>query len=69
MALNVKSYPRVFKHKGNKLPDPNPNFSPDEVMAYYSTQYAELTTSNVFGPNIENDEAVYEFKTTVGTKG
>ncbi|WP_370280053.1 hypothetical protein [uncultured Duncaniella sp.] len=23
----------------------------------------------MFGPKIENDKAVYEFKTTVGTKG
>ncbi len=43
--------------------------SPEEVMAYYSNQHPELTTSNVFGPKIENDKAVYEFKTTIGTKG
>lgn len=69
MALNVKAFPRVFKHKDITLTDPNPNMSPDEVMAFYSNQYPELTTSNVFGPKIDNDEAVYEFKSTVGTKG
>lgn len=69
MALNVKVYPRVFKHKDLNLPDPNPDMTPDEVMAYYSNQYPELTTSNVFGPNVLNDQVVYEFKTTVGTKG
>lgn len=69
MALNVKVFPRVFKHKDLKLTDPNPNLTPDEVMAFYSNQYPELTTSNVFGPKIEKDEAVYEFRTTVGTKG
>jgi PRTRC genetic system protein C len=69
MALNVKIFPRVFKHKEQMLPDPNPDLSPEEVMAYYSNQYPELTTSNVFGPKIENDTALYEFKTTVGTKG
>lgn len=69
MALNVTKFPRVFKHGKNELPDPNPALSPEEVMAYYSNQYPELTTSNIFGPKIENDKAVYEFKTTVGTKG
>lgn len=69
MALNVKSFPRAFKHRDLILPDPDSDMTPDEVMAYYSNQYPELTTSNVFGPKIENDKAVYEFKTTVGTKG
>lgn len=69
MALNVKVFPRVFKHRELLLADPNSDMTPDEVMAFYSNQYPELTTSNVFGPTIENDQAVYEFKTTVGTKG
>lgn len=69
MALNVKVFPRVFKHRDLMLPDPDKNMSPDEVMAYYSNQYPELTTSNVFGPKVENDQALYEFKSTVGTKG
>jgi PRTRC genetic system protein C len=69
MALQVLNYKRVFIHNGKRLSDPNPSMSPDEVMNYYSNLYPELTTSNVHGPKIENDEAVYEFKTTVGTKG
>lgn len=51
------------------MSDPDPNMSPEEVMNFYSNMYPELTTSNVHGPQIVNDEAVYEFKTTVGTKG
>lgn len=69
MALNVKVFPRVFKHRELLLADPNSDMTPDEVMAYYSNQYPELTTSNVFGPTVENDQAVYEFKSTIGTKG
>lgn len=38
-------------------------------MNYYSNMYPELTTATVHGPTIRNDEAVYEFKTTIGTKG
>ena len=53
----------------NTLADPNISFSPDEVMNFYSNTYPELTTSTVHGPEIDDDKAVYEFKTTVGTKG
>ncbi|MGM9776790.1 MAG: PRTRC system protein C [Prevotella sp.] len=69
MALNVTNYKRVFQHGKVTLSDPNPDMSPEQVMAFYSNQYPELTTSNVHGPKIENDKAVYTFKTTVGTKG
>lgn len=73
MAMEVTNLKRKFSFKkGNdtvELPDPNPEFSADEVMQFYSTQYSELTTSTVDGPKIKNDAAVYEFKTTVGTKG
>ena len=43
--------------------------SPEMVMSYYSNFYPELTTATVHGPVSKNDKAVYEFKTTIGTKG
>ena len=69
MALQINNYKRVFKHGSVTLADPNPEMSPEEVMNFYSNQYPELTTSNVQGPKIDGDNAVYTFKTTVGTKG
>lgn len=73
MALQITSLNRSFQFtkdkKELKLPDPNPAFTPAEVMQFYSTQHPELTTSTIDGPKIENAKAVYEFKTTVGTKG
>ena len=51
------------------LDDPNVNMSPAEVMDFYSMNYPELTTATVHGPEIEDDRAVYEFKTTIGVKG
>ena len=69
MALQVSTYKRVFKHGNITLADPNPDMTPEQVMGFYSNQYPELTTSNVHGPVIEGEEAVYTFKTTVGTKG
>lgn len=69
MALNVTTLDRVFKYKERHLSDPDRSMSPEEVMSFYSGTYPGLTTSNVHGPKIEGDKAVYEFKTVVGTKG
>ena len=73
MALEIKGMKRVFKMRKNSqetvLDDPNVNMSPTEVMDFYSMNYPELTTATVHGPEIEDDRAVYEFKTTIGVKG
>lgn len=73
MTLIVTGIPRVFKFELNsetiELTDPNPDFSPDEVMTLYANQYPILTTSTIKGMEIVEDKAVYEFVTTIGTKG
>jgi PRTRC genetic system protein C len=73
MALVSTEVKRVFKFKKSGkdvvLDDPNPAFTAEEVLSFYSGAYPELTTSNVGTPTIKDDEAVYEFVTTVGTKG
>ena len=73
MALTITSLERVFKFENRNaemtLQDPNPAMSPEEVMDFFSNTYPELTTATVHGPQIENDCAVYHFKTTIGTKG
>lgn len=69
MALNVTGMKRVFKFGNRELEDPGKQMSPEEVIQFYSGTYPELTTSNVHGPKMNGDKAVYEFKTTVGTKG
>lgn len=60
---------RIFKYGNRELDDPGKQMSPEEVMQFYSGTYPALTTSNVHGPKIDGDMAIYEFKTTVGTKG
>ncbi len=61
----------TFRHGAETLTldDPDPCMSPDRVMSFFSNTYPELTTATVHGPKIENDEAIYEFKTTIGVKG
>ena len=73
MALTISGIERTFTFKKGSetitLTDPNPSDSPDAVMNYYSNMYPELTTATVHGPAIKEDKSVYEFKTTIGTKG
>ena len=73
MALDIKGIKRVFKlKKGNStlvLEDPDSRMSLTEVTDFYSMNYPELTTATVHGPVIRDDRTMYEFKTTIGTKG
>lgn len=73
MAYTVTGLEREFKFSQNgdtvTLPDPDPTRTPEQVMVLYSNQYPSLTTATVHGPLHEKDKVVYEFKTTLGTKG
>ena len=73
MALDIKGLKRVFiLTKGNgtlTLEDPDSRMSLSEVTDFYSINYPELTTATLHGPELEEDRAVYRFKTTIGTKG
>lgn len=73
MVLDIKGLKRVFiLKKGNgtlTLEDPDSRMSLSEVTDFYSINYPELTTATLHGPELEEDRAVYRFKTTIGTKG
>lgn len=73
MPLDIKGLKRVFiLKKGNgtlTLEDPDSRMSLSEVTDFYSINYPELTTATLHGPELEEDRAVYRFKTTIGTKG
>lgn len=69
----VQELSRLFRFKKGKdtitLDDPNPAFTPTETIKFFSVQYPELTTATVGGPKIEGAKLVFDFTTTVGTKG
>lgn len=73
MAVQVSAPKRVFKFDKNgdtvTLPDPNPDFTAEEVLRFYSGQYPELTTAALTGPEIKDGKAVYSVEESVGTKG
>lgn len=65
--------PRIFsfKNEGNviNLEDPNPNFTAQQVLNFFSDNYPILTTAKIDGPVIETDTVKYTFTTNIGTKG
>lgn len=71
--LIAEQLPRIFIHnsKGHdiRLADPDHSFSPEAVLSFYSASYPELVTARIEGPFIQNDEVVYTFSSTIGTKG
>lgn len=62
--LQVEQIQRVFQYKGTSLADPNPEFTPDEVMSFYAGTYPELNNGIV-----KRDGHTYTFESEVGTKG
>ena len=73
MALQVTKLTREFKFKKDgkdiSLPDPNPEFSAEEVMKFYSGTYPELTNGIVEGPTVVGDKANYSITTRAGKLG
>jgi PRTRC genetic system protein C len=71
MALNITTAVRVFviDRTGVEIPDPDPQMPLEDVMSLYSGLYPELTTATVHGPEYRDDQAVYRFKSVIGTKG
>ena len=67
--MEVYEMERVFVNGELQLTDPNNTMTPQQVCDFYSSQYPELVTATVTGPNVKNDKIVYTFNSVVGTKG
>jgi len=64
---------RVFVLSENgqevKLSDPEPQWSPEAVLNYYTNLYPILTTAKISAPIIHEDAVQYKFESVMGTKG
>ena len=64
---------RVFLLKENgqeiRLTDPEPKWSVEAVMNFYTNTYPILTTAKVSAPKIKDDTVQYTFESVMGTKG
>jgi PRTRC genetic system protein C len=69
--VTVGTLKRVFEFskKGITLPDPNPQYTIEQVRDFYSNVHPELVNCTIEGPKLTSTEQKYEFKTSVGTKG
>ncbi len=67
--IEVQTVTRAFHYHGMKLADPNPEASPDTVREIYAAQYPELTNAVIEPKGIKGNEQIFEFSTSVGTKG
>ncbi|MEN2981304.1 MAG: PRTRC system protein C [Thermus sp.] len=59
---------RVLLFKGKSLPDPGPEWSPEQVKMLYSGQFPELLNAAV-SEREEEGKKIVEFVPQVGTKG
>ena len=64
---------RIFILKENgqeiQLSDPEPKWSVEAVMSFYSNTYPILTTAKISEPQIKNDSVQYQFESVMGVKG
>lgn len=69
MAVTVEKMAREFVFDDVTLPDPNPDFTVDQVREMYIPQYPEMTNASVVGPEAHNGRMRYRFQRAVGAKG
>lgn len=69
MPVEITKLAREFTFNGMKLPDPNPNFSVEQVREIYVGTHPDLATATVEGPDAKGDKLVYRFIRAVGAKG
>jgi PRTRC genetic system protein C len=71
--LVATTLPRVFvlkeKEQEIRLDDPEPKWSVQAVLNFYSNNYPVLTTAKISRPTIKDDTVQYRFETVIGTKG
>lgn len=61
----------IINDKGQEitLTDPEPKWSVQAVLNFYSNTYPILTTAKISAPIIREDTVQYRFESVMGTKG
>lgn len=67
--INVNAAEREFVFDGRTLPDPNPDFSVEQVREMYIPAHPEITTATVTGPEAVDGKMRYTFSRAIGAKG
>lgn len=69
MTIQIQTLIRTFSFNGVNLPDPGPDFTPEEVKDVYVNMYPDLSTAVLSEPEISGDKVSYKYVRNVGTKG
>ncbi|REC61798.1 PRTRC system protein C [Chryseobacterium pennae] len=71
MILTTLQRVFILKEKDREitLNDPEPKWSVQAVLNFYSNNYPVLTTAKISQPKIKDDTVQYYFETVIGTKG
>jgi PRTRC genetic system protein C len=69
MSVKIEALGRVFLFNGMKLPDPNPDFTVEQVRDIYVNTYPELATAAIEGPTPGHGSMQYTFVRAIGAKG
>ena len=67
--MTAEPLKREFSFNGIRLPDPNPNLPVEEVRAIYATQYPDVATASISGPEAIAGKLRYTFERAIGSKG
>ncbi len=68
MTLTTTPLKRRFVYQGLVLAD-LPGLPVDDVKAHYATEYPELATATVVGPENTGTAMQYSFTRAIGSKG
>jgi len=60
---------RFFEVNGQKLPDPNPQLTVEEVRTFYTHEFPDIATASITGPEVIGDKLLYRFSRAIGSKG
>ncbi len=60
---------RFFEVNGQKLPDPNPQLTVEEVRTFYTHEFPEIATASITGPEVIGAKLLYRFSRAIGSKG
>jgi PRTRC genetic system protein C len=69
MPVSISTLERQFVFNGHRLPDPNPDFSVEQVREMYIPSLPEITTATVTGPEPVDGKMRYTFNRAIGHKG
>lgn len=69
-TVTIAPVKRVFMYNERELPDPDPTFTPTEVMEYYSGVFPELVAGKTNEGVFDEEKGVMtiEIEYTAGTK-